>query len=56
MSDNNEYTKIRTAYPGGTDTPMMKSNRAGAELGFRANRPPLLPTPSREASKPGQSR
>jgi uncharacterized oxidoreductase len=23
-----------TAYPGGTDTPMMKSNRAGPELGF----------------------
>ncbi len=23
-----------TVYPGGTDTPMMKSNRAGPELGF----------------------
>jgi hypothetical protein len=25
---------VLTAYPGGTDTPMMKSNRAGPELGF----------------------
>lgn len=25
---------VLTAYPGATDTPMMKSNRAGAELGF----------------------
>jgi hypothetical protein len=24
---------VPTAYPGGTDTPMMKSNRAGPELG-----------------------
>ena len=25
---------VLTVYPGGTDTPMMKSNRAGPELGF----------------------
>ena len=25
---------VLTAYPGDTDTPMMKSNRAGPELGF----------------------
>jgi hypothetical protein len=25
---------VLTAYPSGTDTPMMKSNRAGPELGF----------------------
>src|SRR3546814_5953051 len=25
---------VLTAFPGGTDTPMMKSNRAGPELGF----------------------
>lgn len=29
-----EGIHVLTAYPGGTDTPMMKSNRAGAELGF----------------------
>ena len=29
-----EGVHVLTAYPGGTDTPMMKSNRAGAELGF----------------------
>ena len=25
---------VLTVYPGGTDTPMMKTNRAGPELGF----------------------
>jgi uncharacterized oxidoreductase len=29
-----EGVHVLTAYPAGTDTPMMKSNRAGAELGF----------------------
>ena len=29
-----EGVHILTVYPGGTDTPMMKSNRAGPELGF----------------------
>jgi uncharacterized oxidoreductase len=29
-----EGVHVLTAYPSGTDTPMMKSNRAGAELGF----------------------
>ena len=29
-----EGVHVLTAYPGGTDTPMMKSNRAGPELGF----------------------
>jgi len=29
-----EGIHVMTAYPGGTDTPMMKSNRAGPELGF----------------------
>jgi short-subunit dehydrogenase len=29
-----ESIHVLTAYPGGTDTPMMKSNRAGPELGF----------------------
>ena len=29
-----EGIHVLTAYPGGTDTPMMKSNRAGPELGF----------------------
>lgn len=29
-----EGIHVLTVYPGGTDTPMMKSNRAGAELGF----------------------
>ena len=29
-----EGIHVLTIYPGGTDTPMMKSNRAGAELGF----------------------
>lgn len=29
-----EGVYVLTAYPGGTDTPMMKSNRAGPELGF----------------------
>jgi uncharacterized oxidoreductase len=29
-----EGIHLLTAYPGGTDTPMMKSNRAGPELGF----------------------
>jgi len=29
-----EGVHLLTAYPGATDTPMMKSNRAGAELGF----------------------
>jgi len=29
-----EGIHVLTTYPGGTDTPMMKSNRAGPELGF----------------------
>jgi uncharacterized oxidoreductase len=29
-----EGVHVLTAYPGGTDTPMMASNRAGPELGF----------------------
>jgi short-subunit dehydrogenase len=29
-----EGVHVLTAYPGATDTPMMKSNRAGPELGF----------------------
>lgn len=29
-----EGVHVLTAYPGATDTPMMQSNRAGAELGF----------------------
>jgi short-subunit dehydrogenase len=29
-----EGIHVLTAYPAGTDTPMMKSNRAGPELGF----------------------
>jgi NAD(P)-dependent dehydrogenase (short-subunit alcohol dehydrogenase family) len=29
-----ERIHVLTAYPGGTDTPMMKTNRAGPELGF----------------------
>jgi short-subunit dehydrogenase len=29
-----EGVHVLTIYPGGTDTPMMKSNRAGPELGF----------------------
>jgi uncharacterized oxidoreductase len=29
-----EGIHVLTAYPGGTDTPMMKPNRAGPELGF----------------------
>ncbi|MGA0532797.1 SDR family NAD(P)-dependent oxidoreductase [Hansschlegelia sp. KR7-227] len=29
-----EGVHVLTAYPGGTDTPMMQSNRAGPELGF----------------------
>ncbi|MHA6644765.1 SDR family NAD(P)-dependent oxidoreductase [Mesorhizobium sp. A623] len=29
-----EGIHVLTAYPGGTDTPMMKSNRAGPDLGF----------------------
>ncbi len=29
-----EGIHVLTAYPGGTDTPMMKSNHAGPELGF----------------------
>ena len=29
-----EGVHVLTPYPGGTDTPMMKSNRAGPELGF----------------------
>jgi short-subunit dehydrogenase len=29
-----EGIQVLTIYPGGTDTPMMRSNRAGAELGF----------------------
>jgi short-subunit dehydrogenase len=33
-----EGVHVLTVYPGGTDTPMMKTNRAGPELGF--NREP----------------
>lgn len=29
-----ERIHVLTVYPGGTDTPMMKSNHAGPELGF----------------------
>ena len=29
-----EGVHVLTAYPGGTDTPMMRTNRAGPELGF----------------------
>ena len=29
-----EGVHVLTAYPGGTDTPMMRSNRAGPDLGF----------------------
>ena len=29
-----EGIHVLTVYPGGTDTPMMKTNRAGSELGF----------------------
>lgn len=29
-----EGVHVLTAYPGATDTPMMRSNRAGPELGF----------------------
>jgi short-subunit dehydrogenase len=31
---NGEGIHVLTVYPGGTDTPMMKPNRAGPELGF----------------------
>jgi|SRR5271170_694261 len=31
---NGEGVHVLTVYPGGTDTPMMKSNRAGPNLGF----------------------
>ena len=31
---NGEGIHVLTVYPGGTDTPMMTSNRAGPELGF----------------------
>ncbi|HEX7340623.1 MAG TPA: SDR family oxidoreductase [Rhodanobacteraceae bacterium] len=34
-----EGIHVLTAYPGGTDTPMMKSNRAGPELGFSREPP-----------------
>jgi len=34
-----EGIHVMTAYPGGTDTPMMKSNRAGPELGFSREQP-----------------
>lgn len=53
-----EGVNVLTAYPGGTDTPTMKSNRAGLELGF-AREPAsavadalskaLKPTPSRSS-------
>lgn len=33
-----EGIHVLTAYPSGTDTPMMKSNRAGPELGFSRER------------------
>jgi short-subunit dehydrogenase len=33
-----EGVHVLTAYPGGTDTPMMKSNRAGPELRRRRRR------------------
>lgn len=29
-----EGVHVMTVYPGGTDTPMMRSNRPGPELGF----------------------
>jgi short-subunit dehydrogenase len=31
---NGEGIHVLTVYPGATDTPMMKTNRAGPELGF----------------------
>jgi len=31
---NGEGVHVLTVYPGGTDTPMMASNKAGAEVGF----------------------
>jgi uncharacterized oxidoreductase len=32
--EKGEDVHVMTVYPGGTDTPMMKSKRAGPELGF----------------------
>ncbi|WGF87841.1 SDR family NAD(P)-dependent oxidoreductase [Marinivivus vitaminiproducens] len=37
-----EGIHVLTAYPGGTDTPMMKSNRAGPELGFSREAPSVV--------------
>src|SRR3546814_3147537 len=40
-----EGVHVLTAFPGGTDTPMMKSNRAGPELGFSRKPAPAVSEP-----------
>jgi len=65
-----EGVQVLTVYPGGTDTPMMKSNRAGPELGFDREpaaavaqaiiagieRPPLRPMIDAGVSAAGRGR
>jgi short-subunit dehydrogenase len=49
-----EGIHVLTAFPGGTDTPMMKSNRAGPELGF--SREPAARASAGSQGLPGGAR
>jgi short-subunit dehydrogenase len=51
-----EGVHVLTAYPGATDTSMMKSNRAGPGLGSSRERAPPSPAPSSRGSRPMLSR
>jgi uncharacterized oxidoreductase len=51
-----EGIHVLTVYPGATDTPMMKTNRAGSELGFSASPPRPSPMPRSPASRQMRSK
>ena len=51
-----EGVHVMTVYPGATDTPMMRTSKAGPELGFTREPPRRWPTPSSRESKKTRSR
>jgi NAD(P)-dependent dehydrogenase (short-subunit alcohol dehydrogenase family) len=51
-----EGIHVLTVYPGATDTPMMKTNRAGPELGFGREPASAVRMPRSKASRQARSR
>ena len=51
-----EGIHVLTVYPGATDTPMMKTNRAGPELGFGREPASAVADATIEASRPVRSK